>query len=159
MGSDPDTESKAPIITQEFSVLTPNGERETYVESFELDAQSQYNLARRLLRKDMTETQMMDLFSKVQITHEDIVMAGLETGYISLGDLEYVVAYDDLWNPSVSKFEKVTGFIFRIAGYSSFFLPPPWNITATIVLGIAEGIVNNKNKTGVDNDNPATFIE
>lgn len=159
MGADPDTESKAPIISQEFSVLTPSGERETYVESFELDAQSQYNLARRLLRKDMTETQMMDLFSKVQITHEDIVMAGLETGYISLGDLEYVVAYDDLWNPSVSKFEKVTGFIFRIAGYSSFFLPPPWNITATIVLGIAEGIVNNKNKTGVDNDNPATFIE
>lgn len=159
MGADPDTISKAPVISQEFSVLNENGERENYVETFELDPQSQYNLARRLLRKDMTELQMMDIFLKVNITHEDIVMAALETGYISLGDLEYVVTYDDLWNPVISKFERVTGFIFRTAGYVSFFLPPPWNVTATIALSIAEGVVDNRIKNGVDNDNPSTFIE
>lgn len=159
MGVDVDTETKRPIISQEFSVLQANGERSNYVETIELDPQSQYNLARRLLRKDMTETQMMDIFIAKKITHEDIVMAALETGYISLEEIEFVIQYDDLWNPEKTKFEKISGFIFTVAGYSTFFLPPPWNITATIALGVIEGLVDAKHKKGSDNDNPATFIE
>lgn len=160
MGVDPDTISSIPFISQEFSVLQPSGERETYVEKIELDSQSQYNLARRLMRKDIVQLQMMDSFNKLQVTYEDIVMAALETGYISLEDIELVVKYDDLWNPTISTFEKVTGFIFRVAGYSSFFLPPPWNVVASIAMGVAEGIVDDKLfKTGVENDNPNTYIE
>lgn len=159
MGVDVDTDSKRPIISQEFSVLQANGERSNYVETIELDPQSQYNLARRLLRKDMTELQMMDIFVSLKITHEDIVMAALETGYISLEEIEFVIQYDDLWNPEKSKFEKISGFIFTVAGYSTFFLPPPWNITASIALGVVEGLVEAKNRKGSENDNPATFIE
>lgn len=160
MGVDVDTETKRPFISQEFITLNPDGERRTYVEIIELDPQSQYNLARRLLRKDVVELQMMDIFVEQKITHEDVVMAALETGYISLEEIEFVVKYDDLWNPNISKFEKVSGFIFKIAGYSSFFLPPPWNITASIALGVVEGVINDKyNKNGADHDNPATFIE
>lgn len=159
MGVDVDTDSKRPFISQEFSVLNANGERTNYVETVELDPQSQYNLARRLLRKDMTELQMMDMFVMQKISHEDIVMAALETGYISLEEIEFVVQYDDLWNPEKTKFEKISGFIFTVAGYSTFFLPPPWNITASIALGVVEGIVDAKFKKGSENDNPATFIE
>lgn len=159
MGVDVDTESKRPFISQEFSVLNADGERTNYVETIELDPQSQYNLARRLLRKDMTELQMMDIFVAQKITHEDIVMAALETGYISLEEIEFVVQYDDLWNPERTKFEKISGFIFTVAGYSTFFLPPPWNITASIALGVVEGVVDAKFKKGSENDNPATFIE
>lgn len=159
MGVDVDTDSKRPVISQEFSVLQPNGERSNYVETIELDPQSQYNLARRLLRKDMTELQMMDIFVSKKITHEDIVMAALETGYVSLEEIEFVIQYDDLWNPEKTKFEKISGFIFTVAGYSTFFLPPPWNITASIALGVIEGLVEAKNKKGSENDNPATFIE
>lgn len=159
MGVDPDTETGVPYISQEFTVTGPDGQRRTYVETINLDPQSQYNLARRLLRKDVLDLQMMDIFVKQKITHDDIVMAALETGYISLEELEFVVQYDDLWNPEISKFERISGFIFTMAGYSSFFLPPPWNITASIALGVVEGVVNNKFKNGADNDNPATFIE
>ncbi len=159
MGVDADTESKKPIITQEFSVLQANGERENYVETIELDPQSQYNLARRLLRKDMVELQMMDMFVSQKITHEDVVLAALETGYVSLEEIEFVIQYDDLWNPEKSQFEKISGFIFTVAGYTTFFLPPPWNITASIALGVVEGIVDSKNRKGSENDNPATFIE
>jgi hypothetical protein len=159
MGVDVDTDTKRPFISQEFSVLNANGERTNYVETLELDPQSQYNLARRLLRKDMTELQMMDLFVMEKITHEDIVMAALETGYISLEEIEFVVQYDDLWNPEITKFEKISGFIFQVAGYATFFLPPPWNITASIALGVVEGVVDAKHKKGSENDNPATFIE
>jgi hypothetical protein len=159
MGVDPDTISGAPTITQEFNTLQENGQRETYVERIELDQQSQYTLARRRLRKDVVELQMMDIFYKIPITHEDIVMAALETGYITHEDLEFVVKYDDLWNPHKSDFEKISGFIFSAVGYSSFLLPPPWNITAAIAIGVVEGLFNNKHKKGTSNDNPATFIE
>jgi hypothetical protein len=159
MGVDPDTQSSAPVISQEFQILNELGTRDTYVERIELDPQSQYNLARRLLRKDMTELQMMEIFIGLKITHEDVVMAALETGYISLEDIEYVVKYDDLWNPHKSSFEKIVGFVGTIAGVSTIFLPPPWNITASIAVGIIEGLVLSKNKNGAENDNPSTFIE
>lgn len=160
MGVDPDTESGVPRIIQEFNIQLANGQRTNYVEVIELDPQSQYNLARRLLRKDMTELQMMSNFVKVTITHEDIVMAAFETGYITYEDLEHVIRYDDLWNPEMTKWEKISGFIFKVAGYSNFFVPPPWNVATSIAIGIIEGIVDNKFfKNGADNDNPATFIE
>jgi hypothetical protein len=159
MGVDVDTETKRPYIGQEFSFLNPDGERETYVEITELDPQSQYNLARRKLRKDMVELQMMDIFVGVNITYEDLVMAAFETGYISLEDIEFVIRYDDLWNPDKTPYEKISGFVFRIAGFSSFFLPPPWNITTSIALGVIESLIDNKNRKGSENDNPATFIE
>jgi hypothetical protein len=159
MGVDPDTESKGTFITSEYSVLQPDGQRRNYVERFELDPQSQFNLARRLLRKDIIELQMMDLFNGLKISYADVVMAAFETGYVSLEDLEYVVQYDDLWNPEKSKFERLSGFVFRLGGYGVFLLPTPWNITASLALGIVEGIVDNKTKSGAHNDNPATFIE
>jgi hypothetical protein len=159
MGVDADTESGRPYLSQEFSVLQPNGERRTYVERIDLDPQSQFNLARRLLRKDMVELQMMDMFNGLKITYEDVVMAGFETGYISIEDINYVVRYDDLWNPNITKFERVMGLVFKVAGYSTFFLPPPWNVVATIAIGIVDGIVEKRTSTGAENDNPATFIE
>lgn len=159
MGADPDTISSPPRITQEFSILNDQGERETYVEQIELDPQSQYNLARRLLRKDMTDLQMMEVFVGKQITHEDIVMAAFETGYITLEDIEYVVKYDDLWNPNKTDFEKIVGFVGTIAGVSTIFLPPPWNITISIAIGVIEGLILGTQKNGAENDNPSTFIE
>lgn len=159
MGVDVDTKSGIPYLIQEFQILNEGGDYENYVEKIELDTQSQYNLARRLLRKDMLALQMMTSFRDVIITYDDLVMASLETGYISLDDISYVVKYDDLWNPEVSKKDKMLGIAFRLVGYSTFFLPPPWNVTGALALSIIEGIVESKKINGADNDNPNTFIE
>ena len=107
----------------------------------------------------MTELQMMDIFNRTIITYEDVIMAGFETGYISFEDIEYAIRYDDLWNPEVSRQEKVIGFVKSILGYATFLLPPPWNVTTSIVLGIAEGLVSKQFVNGAENDNPSTFIE
>jgi hypothetical protein len=159
MGVDMDTITKAPYLTYEYSVMNQNGERENYVQNIQIDPQSQYNLARRLMRKDLVDLQMMSIFNQIEVTYEDLVMASLETGYISLEDLEFVVAYDDLWNPTTSKYERVSGFIFKVAGYTTFFLPPPFNMVASLALGIVEGIVDQRFENGASNDNPGTFIE
>jgi hypothetical protein len=159
MGVDPDTRTGVPYLVQEFDVLNASGSRDNLVEKIELDTQDQFNLARRLLRKDMVALQMMKSFEKVKISYEDMVMASLETGYISLDDIAYVVKYDDLWNPEISKAERFLQMTFKVAGYSTFFLPPPWNVTGALTLAIVEGIVDSKTINGASNDNPNTFIE
>ncbi len=159
MGVDPDTKTGIPYIVQEFNIVNEAGETENYVEKIELDTQSQFNLARRLLRKDIVALQMMKSFQRVKISYEDLVVASLETGYISLDDIEYVVKYDDLWNSTISKTERLMRMTFKIAGYGTFFLPPPWNVTTALALSIVEGIVDSKNINGASNDNPNTFIE
>lgn len=159
MGVDPDTKSGIPYLMQEFEITNADGQVENYVERIDLDTQSQFNLARRLLRKDIVALQMMKTFHGVEITYSDLVLASLETGYISLDDIEYVVKYDDLWNPQISKTDRMVNMAFRIAGYGTFFLPPPWNITAGLALTIIEGIVDSKKVDGASNDNPNTFIE
>jgi hypothetical protein len=103
---------------------------------------------------------MMDNFTGLKITFDDVVMAAYETGYISIDDINYVVKYDDLWNPQMSKYQKYKGFIVRVAGYSTFFLPPPWNIIATIAIGVTDSVIDNRYfQDGAENDNAATFIE
>ncbi|MDD4976411.1 MAG: hypothetical protein PHY93_18785, partial [Bacteriovorax sp.] len=159
MGVDPDTKTSTPYIVNEFEVSKAAGKVENYVERIELDTQSQFNLARRLLRRDIIALQMMKSFQGVQITYEDMIVASLETGYISLDDIEYVAKYDDLWNPEIPKDERIIRMTFRVAGYSTFFLPPPWNVTAALALSVIEGIVDSKKINGAKNDNPNTFIE
>lgn len=159
MGVDPDVIAKTPYINQEFIKINENGEQETYVERIEIDPQSQYNLARRLMRRDILELQTDDIFKKTKITYEDMVMAALETGYISLDDIAFVVQYDDLWNPHKTQFEKVSGFVFKFVGYATFFLPPPWNVFTSLAIGVVGGVIDKRNQSGAQNDNPATFIE
>lgn len=161
MGVDPDVVTHAPVITQEFEITKEAGaEPENYIERLELDVQSQYNLARRRMRKDILELQMMDTFNKITITYEDVVMAGFETGYVSFEQIDFVLKYDDLWNKKKSFAEKMVNFSFTVAGFSTFFLPTPFNVIGSITLGIADGIIENKFfSEGKDNDNANTFIE
>ncbi len=158
MGVDPDVTANAPVITQSFVINNADGTKENYVEKIELDTQSQYNLARKRMRKDIHDLQMMSTFIEKKIFYEEVVMAAFETGYVTIEDINYVVRYDDLWNPSKTKFERITGYIFRFTGLSLFFVPPPFNVAATIGLSIVEGIVKKLSIKGEDNDHAATFI-
>lgn len=159
MGVDPDVTASAPYINQEFTKINDNGEPETYVIRTEIDPQSQYNLARRLMRRDILNLQTMEIFKRTKITYEDVVMAGLETGYISLDDIAFVVQYDDLWNPYKTRYDKISGFVFKFVGYATFFLPPPWNVFTSLAIGIVGGVIDKRRTSGAQNDNPATFIE
>ena len=111
------------------------------------------------MRKDIHDIQQMDIFIGKRIFYDEIVMAAFETGYVTIEDLKYVVQYDDLWNPSETKFEKVVGYIRSILGVATFFVPPPFNVGASLALTIADGLIDNATRKGVDNDNPATFID
>ena len=129
------------------------------VEELELDPQSQFNLARRRMRKDILDLEAMDIFNGTRVFYDEVVMAAFETGYLSIEVIEFAVRYDDLWNPTQTRFERISGFIFSFTGYATFFVPPPYNVTASLGLAIIQGIVNSSNVKGEDNDNAATFIQ
>lgn len=159
MGSDPDHATDRVYITFEYTDLTPTPEPENYVEEIELDPQSQYNLARRLMIRDIYQLYTIDSFGGKDVTYEDIVMAALENGYITFEDLQYVVQYDDLWNKKKSTWQRIKDFIFDIGRTSTLFLPPPWNVVGAIGLVVTESTVNKINRDGTRNDNPAAIID
>jgi hypothetical protein len=159
MGVDPDVISSRPVITQSFDVMGDDGIVRNYVEELELDSQSQFNLARRRMRKDILDLEAMDIFNGTRIFYDEVVMAAFETGYLTIEDIEYAIRYDDLWNPTKTRFDRISGFIFSFTGYATFFVPPPYNVTASLGLAIIQGIVNSNNVKGEDNDNAATFIQ
>jgi hypothetical protein len=159
MGVDPDVDASRPVITQSFEIIGEDGIVRNYVEELVLDPQSQFNLARRRMRKDIIDLEGMDLFNGTKIYYDEVVMAAFETGYLSIEDIEFAVRYDDLWNPTQTRFERISGFIFSFTGYATFFVPPPYNVTASLGLAIIQGIVNSSNVKGEDNDNAATFIQ
>ena len=158
MGVDPDFETGVPYITQEFSFIDPNGERKNLVEKYEFTPLDQYNFARRRMRKDILDLEAMDIFNGQPIYYDEVITAAFETGYLTFEDIEYALRYDNLWNPTQTKFEVVSGYVFSFLGYASFFVPPPHNVTTSLVLAIAQNIVNSKIIKGEENDNPASII-
>lgn len=159
MGTDPDVESSIPFVEQTFSILQADGTRENYVEKFELDTQSQYNLARRRMRMDIIDLQNSDTFAGKGIEYSEIIVAALETGYISHEDIEYVVKYDDLWNREMPKWYRLKNFFYTLGRATIFYLPPPMNITGSLAFVAIESFLADRKNIGERNDNPATFIE
>ena len=158
MGVDPEFNSSTPFIQQVFSYTDEDGnlveERDIYV----LDnATDQYDYARRRMRMDIYNTNMYKSFSNVKITYEDIIMASLETGYISHEEVQLALEYDDLWNKNESKLMKAVKFTLRIGGSAVFYLPPPYNIIGAVGVALINALFINKPK-GEDNDNPASLF-
>lgn len=158
MGNDPDVITSLPVITQSFSVLGNEGERTNYVEKFELDPSSQYQYARKRLRMDLIDLQNMKTFAFVNIEYTDIITAALETGYITHEDIQTVIKYDDLWNQELPPFYRIKNFAYMLGRSSLLYLPPPWNITASIGLTAIESLINKNNVNGENNDNPTTLF-
>ena len=154
MGVDPDVESSIPVVFQELTYQDENGDyvtiRDEYVMS---NATDQYEYALRRMRMDIYDARYYNAFAHLKVDFEDIVMAGLEAGYITHEEVAMVLQYDDLWNKQESKLWKAIKFTMGIGASAVFYLPPPYNIVGAIgVALINAGIINKK--TGEDNDNP-----
>jgi len=115
-------------------------------ETLPVSPMGQYYLARKLLRKDMEELSRSSLFAGAQVTHEDLVAAALETGLINADILDSVLKIDDIWNPQVKPWKKVSDYGIRVVGTATLFLPPPFNIISSVALVFIDGLMS-KNKT------------
>lgn len=158
MGVDPDVQASVPVITQQFTYQNDRGEYVTETEKYTLEnASDQYDYARRRMRMDMLKTNSFKTFSHVTITFEDVVMAALETGYISHEEVELALTYDDLWNKEDSKLMQALKVVFKIGGTAVFYLPPPYNIIGGITVALINAKIIYK-KDGADYENPAALF-
>ncbi|NDG84580.1 MAG: hypothetical protein EBX52_06015 [Proteobacteria bacterium] len=115
-------------------------------DSIDLSPMGQYYFARRLLLKEMQELNRSALFAGTPFDFEEIVTAALETGLINEKMLSEVLAIDDLWNPSVAPWEKISSYALRITGGSTVFLPPPFNVIGALAMVILESVVENPSR-------------
>jgi hypothetical protein len=158
MGVDPDVEASVPVVFQELTYQNEDGEYVTIKDEFVMsNAKDQYEYALRRMRMDIYDAKYYSAFSNLKINFEDLVMAGLETGYITHEEVAMVLQYDDLWNKQESKLWKAIKLTLGIGGSAVFYLPPPYNIVGAIGIAlINSGIIEKK--TGEDNDNPNSLF-
>ncbi len=156
MGIDPTVETSTPEITTNY-VMRRDGSQTQFSETYELSPSEQFEFARKRLRMDLMDLSSSKTFAGVKITYEDVIMAALETGYISHHDIEYVIKYDDLWNPEISPWKKFKDYTLSFAGTAAFYLPPPWNVIGAVGLVFVNTKLSSK-KGHENHENPANIF-
>ena len=113
----------------------PNGETEVYIFS----PMEQYRAAIKMLRKDMGEVMRSEAFRNTGLEYSHLIAAAYEAGFIKSEELDYILKFEDFWNPKIPKWKTYANFAFSLAGTATFYLPPPWNIIGAIGLVMAQG--------------------
>lgn len=113
----------------------PNGETQVYIFS----PMEQYRAAIKMLRKDMGEVMRSETFKGTGLEYSHLIAAAYEAGYIKSEELDYILKFEDFWNPKIPRWKTYANFAFSLAGTATFYLPPPWNIIGSIGLILAQG--------------------
>lgn len=112
----------------------PHGEHDIYV----LSPMEQYRLAIKMLRKDMAEVMRSETFTNTIVDYDHIISAAYETGFVKPDELEYVLKFEEFWNPKNPRWKAYAQFAFSLAGTASYYLPPPWNFIGAIGLVLTQ---------------------
>jgi uncharacterized protein YeaO (DUF488 family) len=114
------------------------------IETYIFSPMEQYRAAIKMLRKDMAEVMRSDAFRGTGFEYSHLIAAAFESGFIKTEELDYVLKFEDFWNPKVPKWKAYSDFAFGLAGSASFYLPPPWNILGAIGLVLTQSKVNGE---------------
>ncbi len=106
-----------------------------------LSPMGQYYFARKLLKKAIDDLNRSSLFAGSPFSYEDVVTASLETGLIQSNLISEVLKIDDLWNPSVNSWSKLSRFLLRVSGNANVFVPPPYHLISALALIVVEVVV------------------
>lgn len=113
----------------------------------------QYRAAIKMLRKEMGELMRSDAFQNTGLEYDDLIAAAYETGFIKSEELEYVLKFEDFWNPQTPRWKSYANFAFSLAGTATFYLPPPWNIVGAIALVLSQSKIMNRDQDPDEDDN------
>jgi hypothetical protein len=127
----------------------PSADDEIYI----LSPMEQYRAALKLLRKEMAEIMRSEAFRSKNLEYEHLIGAAFEAGFIRSEELNYVLRFEEFWNPSVPKWKAYMNFASSLAGTAVFYLPPPWNLIGAIGLVLTQTKIANGNKKPNADDN------
>jgi hypothetical protein len=120
----------------------PDGSGET----IPLTPMGQYYFARKLLKRDLDDLSGSYFFRGLKPSYEDLLAAALETGLIGSEMLDPLLKVDDLWNPELPPWKRLSNTLFKITGSASVFLPPPYNFISSIALVFASSWIDRKSR-------------
>lgn len=120
-----------------------------------LPPMTEYQITLDLLHQDFRNLQLMDTFSGVNISYDDVIMAAYETGVINADELDMVISFEDFWNPKKPFWKSLANFALGFASSATFYLPPPWNVVGAIAIIFTETVIykNSKKSTSKYNYN------
>jgi hypothetical protein len=127
----------------------PSPDDEIYI----LSPMEQYRAALKLLRKEMAEVMRSEAFKNKNLEYEHLIAAAFEAGFIRSEELNYILRFEEFWNPSVPKWKAYMNFASSLAGTAVFYLPPPWNLIGAIGLVLTQTKIANGNKRPDADDN------
>ena len=127
----------------------PKGEGEVYIFS----PMEQYRAAIKMLKKEMAEMIRSDAFRYSGLEFEDLIAAAYETGYIKSEELDYLLKFEDFWDPKTPRWKTYANFAFSLAGTATFYLPPPWNVIGAIGLVLSQSKFIKDEKLPDSDDN------
>lgn len=129
------------------------GDTDEDIETYQLSPTEQYRAAQKWLHKEFAkDMKISSIFDGRAIAYEDIVLAGLETGFIEAKNADLALKVDDLWNPNITKFEKIWNFSKQVLGYGMILVPPPLNSAISVGMALVEGVILNDGKNDTDPD-------
>ena len=119
------------------------------VEDDVLSPQEQYRMSAKMFHKDVEELKISTLFAGTSPTVEDVISAGIETGFIASKDVDAAMAVQELWNPKLPRWVKTYKIIERFGFPALLFIPAPGNIIASLAVAIVDAFALNKYKNNV----------
>ena len=131
-----------------------NDPREVDDEIYVLSPMEQYRASVKMLRKDLGEIMRSESFNGTGVEYEDLIAAAYETGLLKSEELEYILKFEEFWNPQTPRWKAYSNFAFSIAGSATFYLPPPWNILGAMALVLTQSkMMGQVNPEAEDNWN------
>ena len=106
-----------------------------------------------MLRKDMGEVMRSEAFKNIGVDYDHLLAAAYEAGLIKSEELDYVMRFEEFWNPSTPAWQAYTKFAFTLGRTASYYFPPPWNIVGAIGLVLTQTKLLNGNNRPDSDDN------
>ena len=127
-----------------------NEENEIF-ETIQIDSPMEiYRFLVKYMRFEIAKLKENHLFSNSNILYSDLIAAAFEMYEIPPIALEEVAKIEEIWNPQISKNEKIVAWVKMFTQVGIIFIPPPYNFMATLSILVIESFTSSKNS-------PASF--
>lgn len=113
-------------------------------EVYTLSPEEQYRMAAKMLHKEVEALRNSGLFIGRTPSFDDVIIASVETGFVRASELDAAMGVDNVWNPRVSGWAKVMSVVKKYGSTSLILIPTPYTFWASLVLTLAETLVQKK---------------
>ena len=114
-------------------------------------------MAAKMLHKDLVELKLDSNFDGKSPSFDDVIIAGIETGYIHGDEINAALGADDIWNAPVSGWQKTLNFVKRYGSTALILIPGGVGIWAPLAITLIETVTTKKSSGNADDRGISIF--